>query len=199
MEQSNALIIFLRNPVLGKVKTRLAATIGNIEALKIYTTLLNYTLLTAKKVNAQVYLFFADYINEDLVQTVPNAIGVLQQGEILGERMSHAFEYCFNLKHKQVCIIGTDCPAITATIINNGFNLLKTSNVVIGPARDGGYYLLALKEFQNTLFQNINWSTATVLQETLSICKEQNLLVAQLLMLSDVDEERDLIQLNLLK
>ena len=110
--------------------------------------------------------------------------------------MSNAFSYTFQKGYDRVVIIGTDCPELTAGILMNAFAYLNNHDVVIGPAADGGYYLLAMKQHYSALFKNINWSTETVLEETLEICMENNLNYTLLPVLHDVDEERDLIHLE---
>jgi glycosyltransferase A (GT-A) superfamily protein (DUF2064 family) len=98
----------------------------------------------------------------------------------------------FDAGYKRVCIIGTDCPGLTTQIINESFVKLKSNDVVIGPATDGGYYLLGMENFWPALFENKAWSTDSVLSRTVQDAKQLNLLNFLLPTLTDVDEEKDL-------
>jgi rSAM/selenodomain-associated transferase 1 len=192
----NALIIFIKNPVKGKVKTRLAATIGDDIALEIYQKLVRHTLNSTERVAADKYIFFSDTIDESIGYANKPVHKEVQSGKNLGEKMNNAFGELFKNLYKQVVIIGTDCPGITDNILAHAFSKLNDSEVVIGPAIDGGYYLLGMKKMHNDLFENIAWSTSTVLQSTIERCNINKLSVTLLKPLSDVDEEKDLVHLN---
>lgn len=118
----------------------------------------------------------------------------MQVGNDLGIRMQNAFINTFEQGNEEVAIIGTDCLELTSAIIMNAFAWLKNHDVVIGPAKDGGYYLLAMKQMHPKLFKNIAWSTPVVLNQTLAICLQENLSVYQLPELSDIDKENDLTE-----
>ena len=193
---NNALIIFIKNPVLGKVKTRLAATIGNEKALEIYKSLVAHTMEAVKECNAAVFLYFSDSIEETISTQKPGCIKKIQSGKDLGERMLKAFDEVSGLLYQKVVIIGTDCPGINLQLIDEAFAALENSDVVIGPAADGGYYLLGMNKPYKSLFQNINWSTSAVLNETISRCDESELKYALLEVLHDLDEEKDLVHVK---
>src|SRR5687768_6683080 len=132
-----ALIIFVRNPVLGKVKTRLAETLGAENAVKIYNKLLQHTHDITKDIVAEKYIFYADYMNnEDLWE---NEIyrKEMQSGLDLGERMKNAFELLFDKGYKEIVIIGSDCYELTEEILLVAFDQLKNFDTVIGPSKDG--------------------------------------------------------------
>jgi uncharacterized protein len=191
----NALIIFVRNPVSGKVKTRLAASVGNEKALLVYNYLLNHTKSITEKLPATVFVYYADYLNEnDLWNGCEKR---LQSGTDLGERMKIAFEQLFNDGFTNVCIIGSDCYELTTEIINEAFKKLQNHKTVIGPAKDGGYYLLGMKYPLLDLFRNIEWSTNTVFIETLNKIKFQQLTMHLLPELNDIDEKADLFNSGL--
>ena len=190
---NNALIIFIKNPVKGKVKTRLAATIGDDMALEIYKKLLKHTLDIVEHVAVDKFLFFSDTIEESIGFVNTPVYKVIQSGNNLGDKMSNAFERLFKNKYKRIIIIGTDCPGITANILEEAFSKLNDKDVVIGPAVDGGYYLIGVNQEQSNLFDNIEWSTSAVLNSTIGRCKKNNLSYTLLEELSDVDEEKDLI------
>ncbi len=185
-----ALIIFVRNPVLGKVKTRLAATMGNEKALAVYLSLLNHTKKITENLPVTKYVFYADEINEnDLWNGFEKK---LQTGTGLGQRLQNAFEELFKLGHKQVCIIGSDCYQLTSSIVKEAFEKLQSNDVVIGPATDGGYYLLGMCSPLKDLFRGIAWSRENVMADTLKLALGLKLLVQHLPVLNDVDEEKDI-------
>lgn len=193
-----ALIIFVRNPVLGKVKTRLAATVGDEKALAIYQYLLDHTKKITEHLNCAKFIFYAGSIHENDLWN--GYLKRLQKGHDLGEKMQHAFEELFNEKYKNICIIGSDCSELTQSIICEAFNSLQINETVIGPAADGGYYLLGMQHPMKKLFANKSWSTDTVYKDTLHDIEMNNYSVYTLPVLNDVDEEKDIsIQITGLK
>ncbi len=192
----SALIIFAKNPQLGKVKTRLAATIGDEKALAIYNQLLSHTEAIASKVNYDKYVFYSNYVDQDDLWNNDLFFKELQNGINLGDRMTNAFRTIFGKGHHRIVIIGTDCPEISTANIESAFQSLDENEIVIGPAHDGGYYLIGMKQEHRSLFENISWSTATVLWETLAKCKSLNLNYQLLPTLRDIDREDDLKYLN---
>ena len=192
---NSAVIIFVKNPELGKVKTRLSATIGNEKALEIYKELLAHTLMSVKEIMADVFIYFSDSFDENIFEFENNFFKKVQKSDNLGERMSNAFKEVFDLWYDNVIIIGTDCPGLDLNLLENAFLQLDNVDVVIGPAEDGGYYLLGMKKHYAKLFENINWSSSSVLQTTLDNCNKNKLTHTLLSILSDVDEEKDLVHL----
>ena len=187
----NALIIFAKNPVYGKVKTRLATEVGNDKALEVYNELLKHTRDVAAQVTARRFVFYADKVEVgDLWESGFDK--KIQSHGILGERMTKAFAEVSNEGFEKKIIIGTDCFEITADIINDGFDQLDDNDIVLGPATDGGYYLLGMKKSIDEIFVDIPWSTEHVLGRTLEICKGLSLSVYRLPMLSDIDTKADL-------
>ena len=188
-KQEKALAIFLKNPRLGAVKTRLAAAIGDQKALEIYTRLVALTLKAAEEVSASRHLFYSDTLEsapKDL-QAEPH----IQIGSGLGERMSNGFNQLLDNYHR-VVLIASDLPEISATLIDEAFEKLDTNDLVIGPAEDGGYYLIALKAPQPTLFSAIEYSNAEVFEQTLVRAEAEKLKVATLKKLRDIDTLADL-------
>jgi len=186
-----ALIIFQKNPVYAKVKTRLAATIGNDKALAIYRQLIQHTHFITQQLKADKIIFYSDVIDED-DNWNSEYLKQLQKGNDLGERMMNAFNYVFQNHFSNAIIIGTDCAELNEQIIAHAFEKLNEYDVIIGPAADGGYYLLAMKTMYHQLFTNIEWSTNEVLQSTIERCKQNHLSYFLLEELHDVDEEKDL-------
>ncbi|HVF96002.1 MAG TPA: TIGR04282 family arsenosugar biosynthesis glycosyltransferase [Flavisolibacter sp.] len=186
-----ALIIFVRKPERGKVKTRLAASLGDEAALLIYKKLLQHTLEITSPVDADKGVFYAGEIEENDMWQSERYFKQQQAGGDLGDRMNAAFETVFRMGYHQVCIIGSDCYQLTPEIIADAFQALEKNDLVIGPAYDGGYYLLGMKQLHSSLFQNKQWSTGSVCADTLLTAAHQKLTVAKLSTLHDVDEADD--------
>jgi len=185
-----ALIIFVRNPVLGKVKTRIAATIGDENALAVYKHLLHHTKNITAGVQVTRFVFFADEIaTNDLWNGYEKC---LQSGSNLGERMSNAFECLFEKGFTKIIIIGSDCFELDEKIISGAFLKLNEYETVIGPATDGGYYLLGIQSPFKNLFENITWSSNSVFDETIKQIEQRNLSLFLLPSLNDVDEAKDI-------
>ena len=186
-----ALILFVRRPERGKVKTRIAATAGNDAALAVYKSLLQHTQQCTYKLACTKHVFYADAIAiGDLWQEGYSKHMQLNDTN-LGTRMSAAFNVLFNKGYGQVCIIGSDCADLTQKHIEAAFDALAEYDVVLGPATDGGYYLLAMREKTQPLFEDIAWSTSAVLQHTIALIKASSLSYKLLETLSDVDTWSD--------
>ncbi len=186
------LIIFYRNPEAGKVKTRLAATLGDSAALAIYLYIVAHTKSITKNLSCDKAIFYSHYI--DTEDNWENAVYQkhLQSGVDLGERMLNAFRNGFQSGYRSICIVGTDCLELTDEIIEAAFEKLQSYDCVIGPARDGGYYLLGMSTLHADLFKNKLWSTSAVYSSTLDDFKTLSLKFFELPVLTDVDEEKDL-------
>ena len=191
------LLIFAREPVLGRVKTRLAAGIGPEAALAVYRELLALTAaaVAAAQVPATVWLAEAPAA-ADPSQPRPEWPGlpwrVQPPAASLGARLAQAFAAAFAAGAGRVVVIGTDCPGLSAGLLRQAFDHLLRHEVVVGPADDGGYYLLGMNKLEEPLFANKQWSTATVLPDTLADAARLGLRVAQLPTLPDVDSAQDL-------
>ena len=161
------LIIFTRNPEPGNVKTRLAATIGDAAALDIYKFLLEHTVSITKDLEADKQVHYSVAVREDDLWDANVYAKVQQQGEGLGVRMEHAFQEGFAAGYEHIIIIGSDMYDLSASDIEEAFKGLQTHDFVIGPAEDGGYYLLGMKSLKSEVFRNKAWGTHTVLPMTL--------------------------------
>lgn len=192
MATDSLLMVFVKNPMKGKVKTRLAKTLGDDKALEIYRILLDHTITIARRVNYDKAIFYSDYIDETDMWQKAKFSQYVQEGNDLGERMYNAFKYAFSKQYKSVVIIGSDCLDLNEHIISDAFDILKNSEVVIGPAKDGGYYLLGMQKLYKDLFINKHWSTENVLLDTLLDVSQLNISMKLLPTLSDIDEEKDL-------
>jgi len=195
-KSTNALLIFSKNPILGKVKTRLAATIGNDRALKVYIRRLNHTLSVTKDINATKIVFYSDFIAMNDIWD-DGYLKNIQRGADLGERMATAFDETLKKGFYKAVIIGTDCYDLTNAVIADTFSALENHDVVIGPALDGGYYLLGMKAHYPQLFDDMVWSTDTVFDNTLARCADLKLSSFLLPVLSDIDDEKDLVNTNI--
>ncbi|WP_354355268.1 TIGR04282 family arsenosugar biosynthesis glycosyltransferase [Pedobacter sp. UYP30] len=192
-QKSVAIIIFVRHPELGKVKTRLAKSIGNEKALQVYTKLLQHTLEITKSIDAAKFVFYTEEIQENDLWSEKGYWKCKQKGTDLGERMKNAFSFLFEQGFKQVLIIGSDCYQLTSKAIEQAIKLLDESDLVLGPAVDGGYYLLGMSKLYSVLFENKTWSTDSVAAQTLQDAEKLDLKVVQLQALFDVDEFDDLV------
>lgn len=186
------IIVFLRAPELGKVKTRLAATIGDARALMIYDRLLEHTLRVVVDCATDKQAWYADAVpTQDRCAALGFEVDI-QRGDDLGERMQHAFENAFGAGFGKVVIIGTDLPGISTSLLADAFVELDMHDAVLGPARDGGYYLLGLRSMEASLFRNKSWSSSSVAEETLADLHRAGKNVALLPKMIDVDTEADL-------
>ena len=195
MSKENAIIYFVKYPTPGKVKTRLAKTIGDQEAARLYKKLAedNFSILRQCR-DVDVIVFFESLSDHVKVhQWLLKADGYRPQvGADLGERLTHAFTWAFDSGYQRVVAYGSDTLELTTTIVEQSFSAFKSTDVVIGPAKDGGYYLIGSSSNQPKLFQGINWSTAEVLSQTQEIIHQLKLTYQSLCPLEDLDEVKQL-------
>ena len=192
-----AIIIFTRNPELGKCKTRLAKTIGDEAALEIYKHLLKHTANITKNIKADKFVFYSEHIKKNDIWDETIFRKKLQKGNDLGERMENAFIDIFALAYEKVMIIGSDLLDLKSEHITLAFDALNESEYVIGPAKDGGYYLLGMKVMHQKLFQNKKWGTSSVLKNTLIDIENSNIKLLE--ELNDIDTFEDMQHYNELK
>ena len=196
MTSNDRLIIFVRNPEKGKVKTRLAKDIGEDQALSVYHKLLNYTKEITKRLNCEKAVYYSDYVDDNDLWDNMIYDKHLQQGQNLGERMQDALSRAFAEGKERVVIIGSDCMELESYMIKEAFAVLDSNDVVIGPARDGGYYLLGMKKFLPTLFEGKPWSSENLLMDTILDLKKMDANYYLLKTLNDIDTIDDLHQLS---
>lgn len=188
---SNPLImVFVRNPELGRVKTRLAKSIGDQAALETYKILSKHTSKIISEIDSDQLIFYSDKIQDNDIWTATNCKKQIQTKGDLGQKMLAAFQYGFSLGYQKIIIIGSDLYSLRPKHIESAFEQLENYDVVIGPALDGGYYLLGLNFIIPKIFKQKQWSTSSVLKETLSDLKEFN--VNLLEPLNDIDTYEDL-------
>ncbi len=166
---NNLLLIFTRNPELGKVKSRLAADVGNEIALEVYQFLLNHTKKITENLNLDKQVWYSQNINpNDIWDNNTYNKQEQIQCEDLGNRMRYAFDKGFSMGYKKIIIIGSDLYDISPQDIISAFTKLENKQAVIGPATDGGFYLLGLTTPIPEIFKNKKWGTSTVLPDTLT-------------------------------
>jgi rSAM/selenodomain-associated transferase 1 len=192
MNKGRLLVIFTKNPEQGKVKTRLAKAIGEIKALEVYETLRKHTARVTEAVTAKKEVFFSNFIPVNDTLLTRETTARLQKGSDLGERMLHALSSGFKTGSRRIVLIGTDCHELSSTIIEEAFSALDHVDTVIGPAKDGGFYLIGMKKAIPELFSHREWSTPDVLQETIDILLRLDISFKQLRELSDIDTLDDL-------
>ena len=185
----STLIIFVKNPIPGTVKTRIARTVGDGQAVAVYRHLLRHTQEIARQLTCHRVVYYGDFINPD--DGWNGYDKRLQEGNDLGERMQEAFREQFEQGADRVAIIGSDCLTITAGHIESAFVALDQADVVIGPATDGGYYLLALKKLHTALFDGMPWSQPELSQRTELAILQNGLTFERLAELTDIDEWAD--------
>lgn len=192
-----ALIVFTRNPELGKCKTRLAATIGDQSALDVYRFLLDHTVKITSPLTADVYVYYSEKIKEIDIWDTTVFRKKQQQGHDLGAKMQNAFTEVLHMGYQKAIIIGSDMYDITTQDLEAAFSTLEDNNFVIGPAQDGGYYLLGMKHLKPPLFKNKKWGTNTVLSDTLKDLELENLAI--LAEKNDVDYYEDIKDIAVFK
>ena len=191
------LLVFAKTPVLGKVKSRLAKSIGEKKALWIYNKLLANTEGVLQNTFLKVVIFYNGKNAKEFKGCFKDFAKKPQKGKDLGERMANAFEWAFNQGYPKVIGIGTDLWDLNQGIIEGALSALDSTNVVLGPAKDGGYYLIGMRKFYPELFQNKKWGGKDVFEDTLNDLKSKR--VSLLKEKSDIDTYKDLgAHLNLL-
>jgi uncharacterized protein len=182
-------IVMLKAPRPGFVKTRLAAEVGAEAAAAIYRRLVEHQAAAIpREWGTEVHFAPAEAAVE--MQQWLGGGGAFhpQRGDDLGERLIHATESAFDRGARAVIVIGGDCPALTGSCLREAWRQLAAADVVLGPAADGGYYLIALRRAQPDLFRGIPWSSGAVLARTLERARAAGLSVAMLPTKEDVDD-----------
>jgi rSAM/selenodomain-associated transferase 1 len=190
----------MKNPERGKVKSRLAAAIGEDLAVSVYKNLVKGMLSTLK---AGAFPLYVCFYPKDAQKPLTNWLGaryryIPQKGKDLGERMKNGFMEAFSMGHKRVVLIGSDIPDLSLELIVEAFTSLKKKDAVIGPALDGGYYLIGFKEeaFSPRVFDGMAWGTDRVFDETMQALKKLRRTVHILPYQRDIDTVEDLRNLS---
>lgn len=196
-KEKNLIIIFTRNPELGKVKTRLAKSIGDKSALNIYRFLLNHTEQTIRNLDCDKAVYYSVKVRDNDIWSTSIYQKHQQKGDDLGVRMHHAFKDSFSKGYKKVMIVGSDLYDLKADVISTAFEQLDKNDIVIGPAEDGGYYLLGMKMLNSKIFQNKDWGTSTVFQNTIKDLQNESVFLLE--ELNDIDVYDDMRHIEELK
>jgi uncharacterized protein len=196
MKTRSVLLIFAKAPVAGQVKTRLISGLGRYRATSLYEDLLTRTLNTGRKAGfLEIQIWVSGNMNHRYFTRLKNRHYVKlfqQRGKDLGQRMSNAFDSALR-KHAYAVLIGSDCPSLSSSDLQTGrFFFENKKDIVLGPANDGGYYLIGLKQNKPELFSNIKWGEETVFSETCCRIEKNNLNMGLLSKRSDVDRTSDL-------
>ncbi len=186
-----ALIIFAKNPALGRVKTRLAQTIGDAAAYEAYLQMLAHTRTVARQVDCDRWVYYSDFVDDKDAWSSPDFCKAVQVAGDLGHKMAEAFADLFRAGYERVLLVGTDILDLQPQHIHQAFRALEQHDFVLGPAVDGGYYLVGMRELQTSIFQNKTWSTPTVLSSTIEDIHQLNRTVQLVTELNDVDDEKD--------
>ncbi|MEI6207804.1 MAG: TIGR04282 family arsenosugar biosynthesis glycosyltransferase [Desulfuromonadales bacterium] len=193
---NRGLIIFAREPVPGRVKTRLAVSIGDGTAAKLYEAMIRNVLKTCREIcDVETVVYWdCDETSLPLLANLYECLSRRQAAGDLGIRMQSAFEDMFASGYEFCCIIGSDAPDLPVAYIQEAFNLLtaQKTDTVFGPCRDGGYYLLGMSRFWPQLFSNIDWSTPQVLQQSLEATDRTGIKATLLPEWYDIDTQDDL-------
>lgn len=190
--EANRLVVFLKAPRVGKVKTRLAETLGADAACAAYVKLVETLCANLASLRAVELCFTPAEAATEIQPWLREGWSRFPQSTgDLGQRLHAAFTAHFRTDAERVVIIGSDCPAVTTTDIEDAWLALEAHDVVLGPALDGGYWLIGLRTPQPELFRMMPWSTDGVFSETMRRAREAGLRVATLRELADVDTAAD--------
>ena len=203
-DMKKACVLFGRYPEMGKGKTRLAAMLGKESTFLLYRALLADTAWKISRISfAQPVAALAS--GEGHPEAPPDPLGrasfsaflrIGQAGDSFGARLGGAFERVLALGFEQIVLVGTDSPELEVGDLTCAFQLLEKHDVVLGPAADGGYYLIALKTFHPGLFEGISWSTSAVFEQSVAKARSLGLSVGTTACRGDVDYVEDLIMLR---
>lgn len=182
-------IVFVKNIKLGKVKTRLAKTIGDQAAFEVYSELVKITEKATQNSAINTRIYFSETV---VASKWPNHYKAIQSGADLGERMKNAFIKGFEDGYEHIVLIGSDLPDINTNHITNGLDILKHHQVVFGPATDGGYYLMGMTKMHPELFDNKPWSQPNLLEVSLKALQQNKISYGLLEPLNDIDTFEDL-------
>ena len=199
MSSPDLLVIFVKAPRKGQVKTRLAAYIGEDLALKLYLAMVEDLLENVRESHHyDIQIMVWPEKSEEEVRNWLQWLGVIasQIPGDLGIKLNHAFGKGFKQGFKRIIIIGSDLPGLSSSLITQGFQQVEQYPLVLGPARDGGYYLIGLNSPQPQLLTKMSWSTPEVLSETIDRAHQSNLSYYLLKEMQDIDDYEDVLALR---
>lgn len=182
------IIVFVKNPKIEMVKTRLASKLGHEKARDIYIELVEITKRAVNDLPIEKWIYFSE---EASATEWPEHHVAVQKGADLGERMCNAFKDAFNKGYDEVVLIGSDLPDVSSSLLESAFDRFKEAELVFGPSVDGGYYLVGMSRLINDIFKNKPWSQPQLLQNTLDELHQLQVKVALLEPLNDIDTLED--------
>ena len=186
------LIIFVKNSIPGKVKTRIAKDIGDEKALELYNILKQHTADLSSVSDAEKWVFYADYIEHNDYFDEAVFVKKQQTDADFGLRMQAAFDEGFAAGHNKIVLVCSDCYELRTDHISEAFKMLDLKEAILGPAFDGGYYLIGLRKMYSVLFEEKSWSTNSVLSDTIENLNELEISYDLLEPLSDIDLSADI-------
>ena len=192
----NRLAVFARIPAAGHVKTRLSPALPPHLSAKLYLAMVADSLEGAVSAIAdQVSVFWASDGALAAGLALPAGVAVRhQQGADLGERLASAFAELLAGPGDRAVVVGSDCPDLGPGVLGEAFAALADRDLVLGPARDGGYYLIGLRRPAAGLFEGVGWGTSRVFTQTLERAERLGLEIARLAVLDDIDTPEDLVR-----
>lgn len=201
MQKSPAVIVFARAPSAGGTKTRLIPALGADGAADLYRCFLLDTLANLEDISAHIVVAADDESSSQALaslaeQVCPAADLIVQSGADLGERIPNAMRQILSRGHPRVVVIGTDSPSLPSRLICEALDLAAERDVVLGPAFDGGYYLIGLRTLVPQLFRGIAWGSDSVLCSTLERAQDLRLDVSLIEPWYDVDTPSSLDHLR---
>lgn len=189
MKKSRCLIVFAREPQIGRVKTRFHNHLTPAQTLKLYTAFVHDVLRQTHQLSVEArHLYYTGRQHPDFLSQFSDFTLVQQRGVSLGERMHRSFVRSWREGHTATVLVGTDCLSLTPALYRAAYAALNKFDVVLGPSHDGGYYLIGLKHPQPALLTDIHWGTDTVLTQTLDRIKKVGLCVRLLAPQPDMDD-----------
>ena len=193
---NNNILLFLKYPKSGGVKTRVAKSIGDAAAVSLYKCFVEDILSSLQYLNAHIWIcYYPESAKDDMAVWLGSSyFYVLQKGGNLGKRLQHCFKSSFDKGFEKTIVLASDIPEISENIINNAFKCLEYKDAVIGPSYDGGYYLLGFnkKSYTTQIFDDISWSTSLVYEETIRKIEDYKLQYSVLDKINDMDTIDDI-------
>ncbi len=199
MNHKNLLGFFAKYPEQGKVKTRLAKDIGPENTVSFYRRMVEHVLKRTASTDSaydRIVFYTPDTMGKQFADWLKGERLLPQRGIDIGERMHKALQEMFDIGADKAIVIGGDIPDLDREIIGAAFQQLDSADIVIGPAMDGGYYLIGMNSPHRGVFQNITWSTGKVLDETLLLIRKMGLTHRTVTPLFDVDGYEDFLRVK---
>ena len=191
----NRIAVFARRPVPGRVKTRLSPALPAALACDLYRAMLEDALAAAAGAGAgEQLVYWDDPPGDEGASPAKGFAERQQQGPDLGTRLEAAFVQLLRAEGDRALVIGADCPLLDAAMLRGAFEALGSHDLVLGPTRDGGYYLVGLRRCAPQLFQDIPWSTERVFGQSIERARGLGLTIKTLAELEDLDTPADLVR-----